>query len=259
MIEVTVDSLKDFQTCHLLYDYRHLQKLPEPSLIRDTMSQKFEDTLKNIINFFFYKKQGDFIPSYSSILNRWEKLWFPKNTTSYDIITEQHESYYGNIASLTSKAASALLDFHNIYEKDAGIPIAIDEPFIIPINSKIKLNGSFDLILSNNGTIYVYKWMFNMRSSHEALYQIDFAALYKAFDFKYKSKINSVKFGYYDILSPNQQFVEYTIEEEDLRSLSYWCSQLSETDFFPPRRGLTAYCKKCPFDKPCSKWKNWKE
>ena len=77
---VTVQSLKDFQLCERLYDYRHQQKLPEKIYARDIHTEKFESTIKSIMYFFFFKKQGGIIPSYSSLLNRWEKIWFPKNT-----------------------------------------------------------------------------------------------------------------------------------------------------------------------------------
>jgi hypothetical protein len=108
---LTIESIKDYETCALLYNYRHQEKLAETIPSRELFSLKFENTIKSVINFFFYKKQAGVTPSYSSLLNRWEKLWFPKDTTAYDLIHEQHESFYGNTSSLTSKAAAALLDF----------------------------------------------------------------------------------------------------------------------------------------------------
>ena len=42
-------------------------------------------------------------------------------------------------------------------------------------------------------------------------------------------------------------------------SLKYWANTVNETEKFVPRRGQTIYCKKCPFDKPCSKWKDWEQ
>lgn len=257
MKELTVESIKDFQTCSLLYSYRHEDKLSETILSRDLFTQKFENTIKSVINFFFYKKQGGFTPSYSSLLNRWEKLWYPKDMTSYDIIHEQHESFYGNTSSLTSKAAAALLDFYNIYSEDDSIPISIDQPFVIPIGNQVKVNGNFDLILANNDQYYVYKWVFNFRTSHADTYQMDFSVLHEAFKHKFGPKINQAHFGYYDLLAANQKFVEFNTNKEDAESLKYWTSTIKETEKFVPRRGQTIYCKKCPFDTPCSKWSDW--
>lgn len=255
MKELTVEAIKDYEVCALLYDYRHNQKMSEPILSRDIFSQKFENTLKSVINFFFYKKQGGFTPSYASLLNRWEKLWFPKDTTAYDLIHEQHESFYGNTSSLTSKAAAALLDFYEKYSEDSSVPMAIDQDFCIPVGKTTKINGNFDLILFENGEYYIYKWVFNFRNSHVSLYQMDFAVLQEAFNHKFPGKISKAHFGYYDILSSTKKFVEYDINSDDSKALKYWCSTIEGDEAYVPRRGLTAYCKKCPFDKPCSKWK----
>ncbi len=149
---VSVDGLKDFQLCERLYDYRHLEKIPEKIYSRDIYTEKFENTIKNIIYFFFYKKQSGVIPSYASLLNRWEKMWFPKNTTSYDIITEQHESVYGNVASLTSKAAAALLLFYEKYSESNFIPMSISEEYIVPSGGPYNIEDKFDLILYKNNT-----------------------------------------------------------------------------------------------------------
>ena len=92
MGNISVNSIKDFQMCERLYDYRHKQNIPEKIYARDIHTEKFESTIRGIMCFFFFKKQGGIIPSYASLLNRWEKNWFPKNTNSYDIVTEQHET-----------------------------------------------------------------------------------------------------------------------------------------------------------------------
>lgn len=257
MIELTVESIKDYEVCALLYNYRHKQNMPETIQSRDLISRKFENTLKSVINFFFYKKQGGITPSYSSLLNRWEKLWFPKDTTAYDIIHEQHESFYGNTASMTSKAASALLDFYNNFSEENSSPMAIDQQFYIPVGDKVKINGKFDLILSDQSHFYVYKWVFNFRQGNSSLYQIDFSILNEAFTHKFNAQASKAKFGYYDILSSNSSFVEYNVNQEDSKALKYWCNTIVEDSVMAPRRGLTSYCKKCPFDKPCSKWKAW--
>ena len=259
MKQLTVEAIKDYQTCALLYNYRHEEKLIETIHSRELFSTKFENTLKSVINYFFYKKQGGFTPSYSSLLNRWEKLWFSKDTTAYDIIHEQHESFYGNTASLTSKAAAALLDFYNQFSEDNAVPMAIDQPFYVPVGNSVKIQSNFDLILYKYNQYYVYKWVFNFRTSHTSLYQIDFSVLSEAFRHKFPQKALKVHFGYYDILAASQKFIEYEVNEEDAKALKYWCSTIEEDDKYVPRRGLTSYCKKCPFDKPCSKWKDWEK
>lgn len=254
MIKISANQIKDFQLCERLYDYRHIQKLPETIGGRALLSQRFENTLKSVVHFFFYKKQAGIIPSYTSLLNRWEKLWFPKDTTAYDIIHEQHESLYGNNVSLTTKAASALLSLVENFSNSEIIPIGIDHEFLIPISGKVYMEDRFDLIYQHNMKTYVIKWAFNHKMKNEFMHVAEMAGIYKAFKHMYGSKIATAKFGYYDLIGPNPSFVEYEVSQEDLEALLYWCSSLENEEIFPSRRGLTTYCKQCPFDKPCSKW-----
>ena len=158
---VTPSSLKDFQTCALLYDYRHNEQLPETIGSRDILTLRFENTIKEIIYYFFYKKQGGYTPSYASLLNRWEKIWFADDISSYDIMTEQHESAYGNTASLTTKAASALLAFYENFSDQSYIPIAINEDYVIPITKNVKLKDKFDVILYKENKFYIIKIVTN--------------------------------------------------------------------------------------------------
>ena len=62
-------------------------------------------------------------------------------------MTEQHESAYGNNASLTSKAANILLSFHEHFSDSSFIPIAINEEFVFPISKDVKIKDKFDIIL----------------------------------------------------------------------------------------------------------------
>ena len=258
MINLTTQSIKDFQICERLYDYRYNDKLSEKIYSRDIYTQKFESTIKNILYFFWYKKQGGITPSYASMLNRWEKLWFPKNTDYYDIMTEQHESAYGNVASLTTKATSILMQFHEIYSLSDAIPIAICEDFVSVVNKTSKIQDKFDLIYRKDGKNYVTKFLFNYKSSHSYLYQTDFSVMYSGFKLKHSDKMHNTNFGYIDLMSNNLNFINYEITNEDIDSLTYWCDIISEKKLFVPRRGLTSYCKKCPFDDPCMKWVGWK-
>lgn len=255
MLDLTIQGIKDFQICERLFDYRYNEKIPEKLYSRDMYSAKFENTIKNILYFFWYKKQGGVTPSYSSLLNRWEKLWFPKNTSHYDIVTEQHESAYGNIASLTSKAAAILLEFYENYSDLDIIPLAISEDYVAVVNKNIKINDNFDLIYRKNNKNYVTKFMFNYKSAYSYMYQIDFTVMYLGFRLRHPSRINDTKFGYIDLLSNNIKFVEYEISSEDIDSLEYWCDTILSKDILVPRRGLTSHCKKCQFDDICSKWK----
>ena len=255
MLELTIDAIKDFQICERLYDYRHNEKLSEKIYSRDIYTKKFESTIKSIIYFFWYKKQGGISPSYSSLLNRWEKLWFPKNVDHYDIVFEQHESVYGNMSSLTTKAAGILLNIYETYGDSSLIPLSISDDYVAIVNKNIKINEKFDLIYRHDNKNYVVKFVFNYKSNFSYIYQIDFAIMYLGFKLKHPDKLRNTHFGYVDLLANKIQFVEYEINIEDIESLEYWCDTILGKDLYVPRRGLTSYCKKCPFDDPCKNWK----
>lgn len=257
MIQINIAQLKDFQTCERLYDFRHLQNMPETIGGRQLLSTKFENTIKSIVHYFFYKKQAGITPSYASLLNRWEKLWFPKEASSFDIIHEQHETLYGNTASLTTKAAAVLLELIENFGSQDIIPIGIDEDFIAPVIPGLAIKDKFDLIYSQNGKIFVIKWLFNHKLKYEDSYIVDFSVMNIGYRNRFIDKIEKTKFGYFDLLNQKPEFTEFKIEQEDMDALRYWCQSLSEEKIFPSRRGLTSYCKTCPFDKPCSKWVAW--
>lgn len=254
MLIITIPQLKDFQTCERLYDYRHKQALPETIGSRQLSTMKFESTLKSIVHYFFYKKQSGITPSYSSLLNRWEKLWFPRNASTYEIIHEQHETAYGNTASLTTKAAAVLLDLVENFSEQNLIPMGIDEEYIFPITEEIGVKDRFDLIYYKNGFVYVVKWIFNHKMKYEDSYVVDFAAMHVGFSKKFPDKMKVAKFGYYDLMNQKSDFNEFKIEKADIDAFKYWCESLYQEKVFPHRRGLTSYCRSCPFDKPCSKW-----
>lgn len=258
MIKITPKAIKDFQTCALLFDYRYNQKLPETILSRNVVTERFENTLKNVINFFLYKRQSGQTPSYAAVLNRWEKLWFPKDTSAQDIINDKHESAYGNMASLTSKAAGVLLAFYNYFSDPELVPIGISEDYNLPIG-KVLITDSFDIIYIKNGYTNVVKWVFNYKDSHEHLYNVDFVSMQYAYTKNRDSKNKNVRYGYFDIMSANPKVEYVDFVQEDVDSLNFWVDELSSCSNFVPRRGLTYYCKRCPFDTPCSKWSNWKK
>ena len=257
LLTLSVDSIKDFQTCARLYDYRHAQGLRESIGKRELMAIRFENTLKKVVSFFFYKKQGGTIPSYAALLNRWERLWFPKEMTAYDLAVEQHESAYGNLSSYSNDAAAALLKFYEDFTNDPSIPILIDEEFVLPLKREVRLSGSLDLVLRKDGGYQVIKWSAKSRRPSMGSLVLDFAAQKAAFDYRNHERRISAEYGLYDLASAKPGFVPFEVGQEDINALMFWANEAFEEEVYPSRRGLTHYCKSCPFDKMCSTWKEW--
>lgn len=261
MIKITAESLKDFQICSLLYDYRNVQKLDENKNIRDRRIQKFDETIKRVAAFFFYKKQAFSEPSYQALLNRWQKLWFSDDTSAADIASMKNEIIWGSETSYTTQAASALLSFHEqFYDKQADQVVLVDEPFCVPLGKKTALTGSFDLVLrekkaSGDFEYKIYKWITNNLKKPTSFWTFDFAILDYAFKYRNNNAVN-VSYYLWDFGSSNPGVKELMIDREDFYILEHWAEQLEGTKIFSPRRGLTSYCKSCPYDKPCSKWQH---
>ncbi len=220
---------------------------------RELMSLRYENTIKKLAAFFFYKKQGGVVPSVSAILNRWEKLWFPKDSSAYDIAVEKHESLWGNLSSMNTKAVNCIMQFYEDFSNDNQDPILINEDFITTVSQSARLTGVYDLVLRDAKTkqISVIKWLASPKRPSMGSLSIDFAMLKYAFESKNPDKSGSVRYYAYDIGSEKNDLIEIDIHEADINTLIYWAKQIESSESFVPRRGLTSYCKKCPFDSPC--------
>jgi len=254
VLDITVDGLKDFQMCALLYDFRHQQKRYESIPRSEELALRYENIMMKIVSFFFYKKQSGVVPSVSALLNRWEKHWFPKDMTSYDIAIEQHDVSGGNLSSYSTEATRSLLGFYEDFAKDIeSDPLLIDEEFIIPIGSDVRLMGTFDLVLRDKKNVHtVIKWVTNTKRIPVSSMVLDFAALKMALDYRNDRKPMVVRYGYYDLVSTSKfGFKPTEVPEVDINALLYWVDEANKTQLFMPRRGLANYCRYCPYDTPC--------
>lgn len=261
MKKITVSQLKDYQTCALLSGFRYgdvENKVKESPDIRERRAIKFDETIKRVTAFFFYKKQSYSEPSYQAIQNRWQKLWFAEGTKAADIAVMKNEVAWANDVSYTSQAASSLLAF---YEDFAGKTdqevILIDEPFSVPIGKNIALNGSFDLILRSkkpNGHYRydIYKWVTSNFKRSPQFWVFDLAMMDYAFKHRNNHAVVDTHFHLWNfgLYMPGDK--EVLVEKKDIEMLKYWAEEILNEKKFAPRRGLTSYCKSCPYDVPCS-------
>lgn len=252
---LTVESIKDFQVCELYYKYKYRDQIEVPIYSRELMVEKFHNTLKRVASFFFYKKQAESVPSYNAILNRWEKLWFPKNITAYDMAVEQHEITRNNMASYSNIAAASLERFHQDFSIDKADPIMIDQAYTITLDDQSRLIGNIDLVLRHQDRYRVMKWVGSRKK--DAL-SLDLAAMKFAFEYRHDVVPGNVEYVCYNITSAHSPYVDVPQPTSaDVNALLYWAQEVVSTDTFVPRRGFTAYCKNCPFDRPCFEFDEW--
>lgn len=261
MLSLSITHIKDYQTCARMYDYRHGGELAPIIANEDLMQIKFHNTLKKVVAFFFYKRQGDYTPSYSALLNRWERLWFPKDMTAYDIIADQHSIVKGNMASYTTAAAAALLNFHEVFSADQGQPFIVDEQFVFPLNKQIKFEDSIDLVLRypKDNTFVLFKWYLGKTKPIMSRYNLDFALYKMVLEQKLGAALQTHRcvYGLYDLTASKPSFIRTRVAEEDTNSLKYWANEILTDEVKPSRRGFISYCKTCEYDEICAEWTGW--
>jgi len=249
-ITLTADSIRDFQVCSFYYNQKYNLEIEVPIYAREQLSEKFEDILKKVISFFFYKRQGGITPSYNALINRWEKLWFPKDTTAYDLSIERHESSHGNLASYSNAASAALLQFYDDFVDYPGDPIMINENFLVPIGKHLRLGGTFDLMLRKKNTFQVVRWSTKAKRPPMDSFTYDFAALKLAYEYRDLAK-RPAEYLFYDLGSTHPGGTKMTPSADEVKALLHWASEIEKGESPIPRRGFTTYCRGCDFDKPC--------
>lgn len=258
VMTLTSQAILDFQVCALFYECRHIREEHELIIGREQMANRFEDTLKKVATYFFHKKQGEPpIPSYNAILNRWERLWFPKDMDAYDMMNEQHEHHHGNLASYSNTAVAAFEKFHDDFEDIEQMPILVDEPFVIPIAKGVRLEGRFDVVLRNShGKYTIIKWRGRRGKQRVSPVLLDLALMKLAFEYRSES-FRPAEYKLYNLADTKGFENIDQPTSTDVDSLKYWALKAATATEFIPRRPYTAYCRGCPFDSICLNFEDW--
>jgi hypothetical protein len=256
-LSLNVQAIRDYQVCSLFYDYRYQKKLIEPMQAQKILADRFQNVLTRVIAFYFYKKQTGFTPSYNALINRWERLWFPKDMEPYDLLIEQHGTVHGNLADYSVIAAAGLLKMYEDFSEMNTAPLLIDESFTVPMDKDIQFTGKIDLALRKGDDYAVYMWSTQRRRPALSSLAMEFAGVKYAFDYRTRGRFKKVRYFLYDFASSNPGIIEMQEEDIPVDALEFWAKQIKMADRFVPRRGLTAYCKGCVFDEPCRQWDEW--
>lgn len=264
MIEVSIDSLRNYQACTLYYKFEHIDNIKNRTTQLKQTRQHFKETLTAIVNFFFYKKMSWQEPSYKSLEARWEKKWI-KDASAKDLVINKTSATnaYPTDAYYTTKATAALRIFHNWFSKTEDSEVVlIDESFIVPLNRDVSLTGSFDCILrtpnKDGGYNYqIYVWSINLGNKSVDYWSTHFTALDYAFRYRNNfDKTLNVSYYLWDFTDPVPGVKQYVIDKKDHYIMGEWAKNVAETyGEHYPIRSLSAYCKGCKFDKLCLNWK----
>lgn len=258
-IDLSISDIKDFQVCGLYYDYHHNAGIPKPITAQQILAERFSNTITRVASFLFYKKQSGIVPSYSALMNRWERLWFPKDTDADDIMLLQNDPAHGNLSQYSTIASVSLLKLYNDFENKSLIPLTIADPYNLPLTMKVRLNGTIDLAVKDDDRIKVYKWSASRKRPLIGDMTMDFTALDMAIRRKAYAKRYQYELYLYDLASSSPGAVRVGPDNISWEALTYWATQLEDENQFVPRRGFTAYCRGCPYDSMCKDWTDWKD
>lgn len=262
--DFTVEAIRDFQVCELFYESRYLKQLYEPQHARSLLATKFAETAKKVANFFFYRVQSGEVPEREELFQKWEKLWFPEDMSPYDLVTQQHPIGGDTLISLSNLAMSSLDNFYGFFSLMGGLPegtpVAIDDSFRVPITRSHYLTGTLDLVLLDNNRYKVIKWVGSRSNPRPMDLFYDLAALKYGFGASRNPEHLPVDYMVFNLGSSTDGYLDVDPPQSaDVDALLYWARKAIASDHFVPRRGYTAYCKGCPFDKTCLEWQNWSE
>lgn len=253
LIELTAEAIRDYQVCSLYYDLKHNEQQPIPIPNNKLFIQRFHNTMKRAISFYFFRRQAETPVSYNLLLSKWEKLWFPKGTDAYDLIVEPQDKEL-NLAHYATIAAKSLLKFTENFKSDKGYPLLIDETFTVPISRSIKLSGGFDLVLQYPDDEYrIIKWVFDRSTPIISDHMFNFVIQKLAWDYRNSERNKNFVANYflYDLSTSSTDFVPIIPDKKDINAFMYWVKSIEANEIFIPRRGFTTYCRGCPFDEPC--------
>lgn len=260
MLDLTVEAIRDYAACGLYHKYRYVDENPVVFTEADKFGLRYEEIMRKVLAFYFYKKQAGAAPSFNALINRWERLWFPKDMTAYDISvkrTPQAKTFvYQDHVSYSNNASAALLKFYEEFSQRIGDPIQIEDKYFVPLSKEVKLHGRFDLVLRFKDDIRIYKWFLKGRRPHPAVSALDFGALMYAFHYRNSKSVMKPKYFLYDLTGPEKPLTQMQPTEQDVESILYWANQIQQGTFVP-RRGLSTYCRGCQFDNPCREFHDW--
>lgn len=251
-LSLTVQDVIDYMVCGLYYDCKVNRKEPMTFDFSVIRNEKFENTMKQVMFHFLFKKQAGIQVEFKTLLKKWEKLWFPKDLTVYDIAVERHAINYDNIHVYSSLAVGALHAFIEHFSDPRLEVMILDEDFIVPLPNHIRLQGKFDIVLRTGGAYRIIKLI--SKRNRPKPHQFEFAALRSAFEHR-NDRYLKATYHLYDLAANGNPFVPVLQPTtNDVDALVYWASEIRENPSYVPRRGFTSYCKGCSFDDICRRF-----
>jgi len=128
---LSYSQIETFQTCPLHYKLRYIYKVPTPP----SASASFGTTIHAALKIFYEKVSSGEKPSEKLLLGLLDDNWVREGYTS-----KKHESEFA------LKGKDYLIGFLKYGFNSKILPIALEQPFTVPIGKDLKIGGRVDRV-----------------------------------------------------------------------------------------------------------------
>lgn len=136
---LSIDGIKDYQYCPMLYHYNHVQKLKPP---KTTTIDKFAmHSLKQTFYWYFYKRQDGEYPGLAALKEKFGSLYVYDRTYAETMFMDTRT----RARALENKCVKSLIVFYDIFKEDKGVPLLINKEYTLEFGS-VKLFGTIPVI-----------------------------------------------------------------------------------------------------------------
>lgn len=136
---LTVDQVKDYQYCPMLYHYNHVQCVKPP---KTTTIDKFAmHSLKQTYYWYFYKRQDGERPGLAALKEKFGSLFIYDRTYAETMFMDTRT----RARALENKCVKALSTFYELFSEDKGVPLLINKEYMMEFGSA-KLLGTIPVI-----------------------------------------------------------------------------------------------------------------
>ena len=252
MIEVTSESLRDFQLCKYLYKAKHIDKIhmKEHLAKREMLPYQLEEAIDKTIKYFYFESMANGVPSYKTLLWKFEKQWL-KDKTVEEIISDR-DAPYKNVHHFTTEGIRVIDRFYKLNYKNPGKVLNISESYVLPIGEGLTASGQIDIVIEKDGIIILPYYTFRGKQSYKPGAEKYFKIILDALAFRRMSgkrersaEITFLKTGF---TTDNM-----VINDLMVRQLKDITEEIKECKRYYPSNN-NYWCKNCTMEKYCSTW-----
>lgn len=136
---LSVEQVKDYQYCPMLYYYNHVEKR-KPSKL-STVEKFAMFSLKQTFYWYFYEQQDGGSPDLKGLKDKFGNLFIYDRTYAETMFADNK----AKARVLETRAVRALSNFNEVFSNNLGVPLLINKDYVLEFN-KIKLAGTIPVI-----------------------------------------------------------------------------------------------------------------